>query len=149
MALSFLHMLFMWSSNFKSLSVVIPSNFSDWLYLIWTSLILTVNLLLVFNKTWHLSALALISLSLNHWKIAQATSSWSLTTEEILSAVTSGVLSATKLAISNFSIMKKRSHKWILKKSARNIEPCGTPYIISYQELCSLPIWVLWKRCDK
>ena len=55
----------------------------------------------------HLSVLAFISLSLNHWKMAQLTSSKSLTTEEILSPVTYGVLSSTKLAISSFSIMEK------------------------------------------
>ena len=109
-------MLFTLSSNFKSLSMVIPSNFSDWLFLIWTSLILTVNSLLVRNNTWHLFALAFILLSSNHWKIAQATSSKSLTIKEILSPMIYGVLSPAKLAISNLSIIKKRSHKWIVKK---------------------------------
>ena len=84
-------------------------------------------------------------------KNSTATSSKSLTTEEILSPVTYGVLSSAKLAISNFSIMKKRSHKRILKKSGRNrnVEPYGTPAIISFQELYSLPILVFWKQCDK
>ena len=41
----------------------------------------------------------------------------------MLAPVTYGVLSSAKLAISNFSIMKKRSHKWILKKGGPNIEP--------------------------
>ena len=100
------HMFFILSWNFKSLSMVIPSNFSDWLVLIWASLILTVNSLLVFNNTWHLSALAFISLFLKHWKIAQATSSKSLTMEEILSPVKYGVLLSAKLAISSFLIMK-------------------------------------------
>ena len=68
-------------------------------------------------------------------KNSTATSSKSLTTEEILSPVTYGVLSSAKLAISNFSIMKKRSHKWILKKSGPNIEPCETLDIISLQKL--------------
>ena len=143
------NMLFIWSSIFKSLSVVIPSIFSDWLFLIWTSLLLTANSLLVLNNTWHLFALAFTSWSLHHWKIAQATSSKSLTTEKMLSPVTSGVLSSAKLATWNFSIMKKRLHWRILKKSDPNIEPCGTPEIISFQELYSLPILVLWKRYDK
>ena len=68
-----------------------------------------------------------------------------LTAEEILSPVTYVVLSSAKLAISNFSIMQKRLHKWILKKSGPNMEPCRTPNIISFQE----PILVLWKRYDK
>ena len=41
----------------------------------------------------------------------------------MLAPVTYGVLSSAKLAISNFSIMKKRSHKWILKEGGPNIEP--------------------------
>ena len=93
--------------------------------------------------------LTFISLYLNHWKIEQATFSKNLTTEEILSPVTYGIFSSAKLAISNFSIMKKRSHGWILKKSGPNIELGGRPDIISFQELNSLPISVLWKRCDK
>ena len=62
-------------------------------------------------------------------------------TEEMFRPVTYGVLSSGKLAISYLSIMKKRSHKWILKKSGPNIEPCGTPDIISFQELYSFPIF--------
>ena len=61
-------------------------------------------------------------------KIARATSSKSLTTEEILSPVTYGVLSPVKLVIPNFSIMKKISYKWVLKKSGPNIKPCNARY---------------------
>ena len=63
--------------------------------------------------------------------------------------VSCNILSSAKLAISNFSIKKKGSYKWILKKSGPNTEPCGKLDIISFQELYSLPILVLWKRCDK
>ena len=35
--------------------------------------------------------------------------------------------------------MKKRSHKWILKKNGPNKELSETPDIISLQELYSLP----------
>ena len=95
-------------------------------FFIWTLSIVTINALLVFNNTWHLSALAFISLSLNHWKITQATSSKSLTTEEILSPVTYGVLSSVKLARSDFPIMKKRSNKWITQTLSFAInKECG------------------------
>ena len=45
--------------------------------------------------------------------------------------------------------MKKRSHKCILKKYGPNIEYCGTPDIISFQDLHSLPVLVLRKWRDK
>ena len=43
--------------------------------------------------------------------MVQATSSKSLTREEILSPVQYGVLLSVKLAVLNLSMMKKRSHK--------------------------------------
>ena len=48
--------------------------------------------------------------------------------------------------LATFSVIKNRSHKNILNNGGRNIDPCGTPNVISSQELYSQFNFVLCIR---
>ena len=82
-------------------------------FFMWTSLIATINSLLEFNNTCHLSVLALMvfkplknSTSYFLWKFNNGRNI-------VFCDIRCIVIRAVKLAVSDFSVMKKRLHKWI------------------------------------
>ena len=88
-------------------------------------------------------------LSLNHLnKLLDAFSRESLKSSTLLADV-NGVLSSAMLAIFTSFKTKNKSARNILNKSGPNIDPWGTPSIISHQSLNEFPILVRCFLLDK
>ena len=87
-------------------------------------------------------------LSLNHLNKLLDTFSWE-SIKPVLFADVNGVLSSGKLAISTSFKTKNKSVRNILNKSCPNIDPWGTPSIISNQSLNEFPILVSCLLIDK
>ena len=130
---AFLQRLLTWSSNFKSLSIVIPRS----TFFVFVSMeqpsVASVDGSLQLKRRWLLSLLAFIKLFLNHSKNFCDDVSNALKTDFLFS-FTVGWYHPHSLQYQDCQ-GSKRLHRCILKRSGPRIDPCGTPYSMSLQEL--------------
>ena len=101
------------------------------------------------GRKWHLSGFALIVLLKNHSNIfLDAHSSFFKTLFGNFLCLYR-VLSSASLVTSTLSITTNKSHKNILNNTGSKTNPCGTPYLISFQKLWLLFIFTHGKSTDK